>query len=500
MRPIKKIKDGQFQVILLHREEDRVVGLTEFSGEVGKEDSYAVTEKQVTDEESKSLSECFAGPNDPRLPDEVKNLPVGRREDYVEEFNFQYYFYWKDDDDEYDENKTRDENRVNYAFRKAQALLDGKKEKGVDESVQAPDVVRIRETYVGGVPFENFEEASSGGYSNEIVVIEEGWSANGHYWGSNPVSQVAQGCAEMVVGYFNHGETFNRDPRDWGIVTESGRMDGRKVKSNVHVFQYPDGQFLEERIEYARKHDANHLFGVSVDAFAQVEEGEAEGREGTIILNCVRLNSVDIVMIPAAKGRFNATQESVSEDIQGNVEDEEDAMDVTTLKEKHPDTATLLIEEGKKAAEGTFVEERQTLEGQVAVVQGELETTKDELAKAQAKVEAYEAAEREAKEATEKAERQATFEVEVKKLIEEELPEEKRTESFCELLVKQGPDKMDLIREMIAERKELNIAAPVVEGEGAGGDGVLEAEDDTTQEAEGSEFKDRLKAFKGNLK
>jgi hypothetical protein len=67
----------------------------------------------------------------------------------------------------------------------------------------------------------------------------------------------------------------------------------------------------------------------------------------------------------------------------------------------------------------------------------------------------------------EQAVRQAEFVKKVESIVNE-LPDEKRTDRFAEILVALGPDRIDTIKEMVEERKESNIA-PIVTGEGVGG-------------------------------
>ena len=62
-----------------------------------------------------SVSETYVGPEDPRLPEDVRDLPVGKREDYVDEFNWQYWTYKKDDHETYDEESPDIVNRIQFA-------------------------------------------------------------------------------------------------------------------------------------------------------------------------------------------------------------------------------------------------------------------------------------------------------------------------------------------------------------------------------------------------
>lgn len=488
MKLYRKMTEKDFRLAWVESLEDGTpIAITEYSGTLGDQDSYQCIKRAPRDEEVKILSECYAGPNDSRLPDDVKDLPIGKREDFVDMFNDNFYWYWKDGDDDYDVDKSKDENRIRNALAKAYKKIENEQVKPTTESLEKDGLTHIKETYHGIDP-TSFKETRDGGFSNEITVLEKGWSLNGNYYGSKVLPQLAEGCRGKAVGYFNHGDTFNRDPRDWSIVTETGSVKGNKVKANIHVFQYPDGDMLKERIQYAKEKKADHLFGVSIDAFARVTEGEAEGREGTIIEEIVRLNSVDIVMIPAAGGGFNSKEsiQESSKSIKKTHKKEYKVMDVATLKEQHPDTAKLLIEEGRAEVRSEADEKLKESETRYEAAEKNAQEQQERASKAEAKVEEFEL-----------KEAQADFKGEVKALLKAELSEGQNTERFLNLCLDLGSDKMDTIKEMIAERKESGHA-PIVEGEGNSGPDEVkeEVKEDKVEES----AKDRLADFKTRLK
>lgn len=320
-----------------------------------------------------------------------------------------------------------------------------------------PNTFRIRESI--GIPIsEGILEPNANGHDrNDVTVIEQGWSLNGHYYGEGAVGAIANHCQEKVVGYFNHGMTNGRDPRDWAITIENGRLENNQVRAKIHIFDEPDGDYLRERLAYARKERADHLFGLSIDAYAQVSEGEAEGHEGIIVENVVKLNSVDIVMVPAAKGRFNVCESHAQE---------KPRMDVKTCREEHPDTARIIAEEAISEVTESFAKEKAELEARLEEASKAVASLTEDVAKAQVKIDEYE-----------QAALQAQFVSEVDGLIES-LPEEKRSEKFRGILVALGPEKKDVIQEMIDERKESQVA-PVITGEGRG---VVEAVDNSEPE------------------
>lgn len=471
--------------MIIRSKKDHRIVVVDRASELGVVYESPEQQRPLSDEDKALIREMFSGPNDPRLPDDIKALPIGRREDFVSEFNFNFFWYDKSEDDEYDENVSLDINRVNFALRMAAKRIADKDPKDEEPEAATESVceMRIRENSPDPVALEGFAKESAGGYTGEVTVIQVGWSLNGHYWSAEAVNQISAACANQVVGYFNHGDTYGRDPRDWGIVTESGRVDGRKVKSRVHVFNYPDGDFLRERIEYAKANKANGLFGLSIDALVRFQDDvESEGRTGRKITELVQLNSVDIVMVPAAGGRFLESQQSTKESV----------MDVKTLKEQHPDTATLLLEEGRQAAAAAFQAEQEQWQAK----EQELAQLKDELAKAKAELDAYQAAEAKAKEAAEAAARAKEWSEKVDAMLAE-LPAEKVTDGFKKILLDLGPEKVELVAEMIAERKLTQIGS-VVTGEGTGNAGLVAPKEG----APTAEFDEeaRLKLFTENLR
>ena len=338
-----------------------------------------------------------------------------------------------------------------------------------------PNTFRIREELSHSISEGVFERDGEDSGGNDITVIEQGWSLNGHYYGSGAIDAISGHCKEKVVGYFNHGETNGRDPRDWAITIEDGRVENAQVRAKIHIFKAPDGDFLRERLEYARKQRADHLFGLSIDAYAQVSEGEAEGHEGIIVENVVKLNSVDIVMVPAAKGRFNVSESQHAQ--------EKPRMDVKTCREEYPDTARLIADEAMAEAQDAFAKEKSVLESKLNDVSNTVAALTEELAQAQAKTDEYE-----------QAARRAAFVSEVDTLLES-LPEEKQSSKFRDILVTLGPDKQNVIQEMIDERKESQVA-PVVTGEGRG---IVEAVEQSEPEPQVVELSDdeRLKLLLG---
>lgn len=399
--------------------------------------------------EGLKIAEHFFGPDDPRLPSEITAMPIGQREDFVEEFNFQSMFYFKEDDLNYDENKPNAVNRVRFALEKAMDSVTKADTKDSEthqslESITEDGVTyhRIKETAWGVfLPGDGTTKESLGDNDFSVTMIEQGWSLNNRYYSDGAINDFVELAKEQVVSFFNHGETFNRDPRDWGAMVTDPVREGVAAKAKLHIFDEPDGAFLRERIS-----KAPGLFGLSVDAFAKVESGEAEGRKGTVVTEILRYNSLDVVMFPGAKGGFDTTKESVADPVVLETEDHKgDAkiMKLSELKEQHPDTYALLV-----------AEVTETVQADVDVKLAEAKTASDELegrlteadknlAEATAKVDEFEA-----------KVAQAAFKTKVSEYIAEQLPEKAQTEKFAEICEGLGEAQWETIESMTQERKE----------------------------------------------
>lgn len=70
-----------------------------------------------------SVEGIFAGPNDPRLPEDILKSGIKVRTIFYKTFNAAYENYKPENDENYDEDKTLEENRERYAFAVAYAQL-----------------------------------------------------------------------------------------------------------------------------------------------------------------------------------------------------------------------------------------------------------------------------------------------------------------------------------------------------------------------------------------
>jgi regulator of replication initiation timing len=447
------------------------------------------------------VDELFAGPDDPRLPSDISSLPIGRREDFVSEFNFWFFFYEKQDDEEYDENRSLDVNRVRFALGRAHASInrqtndptgdpadggqESESESGIPESSLAEGQTlvlesgaiahRIKEDFVGVViPHSTQEQEGTGEVDVQVVVIKQGWSLNGRYYGENALENISSFINDDTPGFMNHGNTFGRDPRDWAIMLHTASHQESRVEAKMHIFKFPDGDFLRERVE-----KAPHLFGGSIDAFALIDEGEAEGREGPIVTEVVRLNSWDIVMFPAAGGEIVGASESIGREEVGHVEfiNKEKVMNKQELLEKYPELFKVIVSEAQE-----------DLQKQVVDLTEQNEALAQENRDLSGKLDAIQVAE-------EKNKKDQEFKATIKELLDKEFSDEEVSERFVAILHEEGPEHLDRCKKLIAERRAtLDAAGKGVAESKIGGDNP------DRQDAKAATDEDELARFRSRKK
>lgn len=433
-----------------------------YQGKAQEAASVAVTEIPLTEEVRVKLEENFKGPDDPRLPGDVAKMPIGKREDFVDEFNFYYWFYDKDSDPDYDEDKSYAINSVNYALKKAYAYAtrtrklpagdvstettdteasqgsepkSGIPESSLESMTTASGAIahRVRESIVGVVVPGSLKESEVDGEADaDVVIIRAGWSLNDNYYGDQALEGVASAVNESKPGFMNHGPTFSRDPRDWAIMLHSAEVVDDEVHAKMHIFRYPDGDFLKERVE-----KAPHLFGGSIDAFVLREEGTADGRDGLIVTEVVLLNCWDIVMFPAAGGAIVGTNESQVGSPNAKQTGEVEKMNLETLKEKHPALYELVVQQAKADA----IAEAKALQDKLEVA----EASNREL---QAELDGIKSAE-------EKRQKGAKFDKDLNAILADAFEDGEVSAEFKALLAEEGPDNMPRIKKMVAERRKV---------------------------------------------
>lgn len=412
-------------------------------------------EINITEALNEKVEELFRGPDDPRLPVDVQKLPVGRREDFYQEFNFWFWFYDKDSDPDYDENKREDENCIRFALGKAEKYANRERpaintsESGSSESSSTTTIalesgdraVRIREDVRDIFPkkktSESFTEEDDAD-DRDVIIIKKGWSLNGRYYTDEALEGIAKEVSKRKPGFRNHGE-FNRDPIEWAVMVHSAESLNDQVTAKMHTFDYPDGDFLRERIEKAPE-----VFGGSIDAFILGEEGEIDGKEGFIVKEVVQLNSWDLVMFPAAGGQILPSTEFV----QGNIKprfvkdkQEQKRMTIEELKENDPSLYQLIISQVKNE-----------IKEETDAIKAENSELKSKNAELKAELDAIKTAE-------EKRQKQEQFTTELDGLLQKHFTDDEVSAEFREILEDLGPESFKKIEKLVSERRQTLDAA-----------------------------------------
>lgn len=158
---------------------------------------------------------------------------------------------------------------------------------------------------------ETLTEISEANGVFEIALISPGWGSSGYY--SSEVLQEAgkqkifASGTHMFLDHPSSTEEMDRPERSVkdlvAVLQEDARWTGSALVGKAKVFS-------NWKTALAEMKDA---IGVSVRAFAEVKEGEAEGRRGTIIERIEKALSVDFVTRAGRGGRILEVLESQRE-------------------------------------------------------------------------------------------------------------------------------------------------------------------------------------------
>lgn len=153
----------------------------------------------------------------------------------------------------------------------------------------------------------------------QCTVIRKGWSANGVYYGSKALDQIAEALNTRAKKVFmNHMPAENlfapRQMQDWVATVVSAEKviestGEETVKAVIKVHE--DGPHAWV---YGRMASAPSEFGPSIVGRAILKQGTAEGKTGKLVEDIVMLRSFDIVAEPAAGGKIDKVFESTLEE------------------------------------------------------------------------------------------------------------------------------------------------------------------------------------------
>ena len=147
-----------------------------------------------------------------------------------------------------------------------------------------------------------------------IVLIRAGWSLNGNYWPADVLRRdAATAWPAGTLSFVDHQTAEEDEARPAGSMTklagflpEAARWD-EKRQAVVGMLR-PFALWRDAVLDWAK----SGAVGMSIRAYVDARQGEAEGRRGEIIerihpgggIN----SSVDIVTVPAAGGRLGVAE------------------------------------------------------------------------------------------------------------------------------------------------------------------------------------------------
>jgi hypothetical protein len=227
-----------------------------------------------------------------------------------------------------------------------------------------------------------FAPVASQGNKWRVKVIESGWGSSGYY---SPAVLQEFGPSVFKAGtkvFMNHPsatESSDRPERD--VHQLAGKLASDATFSENGLVA--DIEFYSHYAPIIREMAGD--VGLSIHAFGEASDGEAEGRTGPIIESLVAdpLTSVDVVTVAGAGGKFlsllesyikrdedaEKLSESVSEGNESMITKEDFDAAIADLKETLVDAITPLRESVSILVEAaTPAEEEETAEETVEVV------------------------------------------------------------------------------------------------------------------------------------
>ena len=145
-----------------------------------------------------------------------------------------------------------------------------------------------------------------------ITVIKPGWSKNNRYYSPALLksrANIFEG-AKMFVDHQTDKDAAARPEgsvRDWvGTITGVHASPDGAVKATANIHN----EAFKTNLSNLKKAGNLSQMGISIRAFGEATDGEAEGRKGKIIESLLRCKSVDFVTFAAAGGQVESMSEA----------------------------------------------------------------------------------------------------------------------------------------------------------------------------------------------
>ena len=153
----------------------------------------------------------------------------------------------------------------------------------------------------------------------DVVLIQEGWSANGIYYPLDvlteaiPIFEKVQASAYEFDGkLYDHlpdairdrfGDSVVKNIVGWFTEIKPDRIPGSDKQGLLARFHIAENaQWFRQLLSDAWEHDLKNFLGFSIDARGDMNPGIREGREGNIATRIQEVDEVTVVSHPAAGG------------------------------------------------------------------------------------------------------------------------------------------------------------------------------------------------------
>lgn len=184
--------------------------------------------------------------------------------------------------------------------------------RAVSESVAAPERTAVAEAGVAEVSKERPGRML-------VRLIKAGWSLNGNYYPAEVLKRDGASAwpkgTQTFIDHATEDEDYERPAGSVknlaGIQTEDARWD-EETKSLVawtRLFEPWRTPLIE--MAKAEAEEGIPVIGMSIRAYVTADQGEAEGRKGTVVNTIEQGRSVDFVTKPAAGGALLTVLEAV---------------------------------------------------------------------------------------------------------------------------------------------------------------------------------------------
>lgn len=197
--------------------------------------------------------------------------------------------------------------RVPYTFGE-----DGTPEFGEAEEVEVEfRPVRMQESVLAAARLVESEDASAEGLVWDIEIIHPGWALTGVYYPRQVLQEAAPLFEGAPVYYFDdEARGHKRNPLEKaprflaGWIDQVGPDPDGVLTGQLHFLQEGIAAPLRRQLVDAWRRGKTDLFGLSIDAHGLTRPGTADGRTGKLVESIQKVLSLDVVLQPAAGGRF----------------------------------------------------------------------------------------------------------------------------------------------------------------------------------------------------